>query len=325
MTRLVCVRPRLGAQGVCLASAAVRRPLLRTSGLSSPERSPVGYSGKGAGMFDCKYCGKPAGLFHSAHKECEAAHASGVARITSAIDKALVADGATDSLPALVDQAAAQSFIGPAERRAMLVAGWTRALDGFLGHGVLDDSQQARLAHFMEKFGLSKEDLNQSHAFERMVKGITLREVMHGEIPKHFTLTGNLPVNLQKSEQVVWAFPNTEYLEDRTHREYVGRSAGVSVRIVKGVYYHTSGFQGYPVDKTVRQLVDTGLFVVTDKNIYFVGPRKSLRVPYSKIVSFQPFSDGMGLSRDAASAKPQVFVTHDGWFTYNLVTNLAKL
>src|SRR5579859_390254 len=149
-------------------------------------------------MADCRYCGKPAGIFHGAHKECAAAHGSGVARITSAIDQALAADGSTESLPALIDQTAAQSFIGPSERHAMLVAGWTRALDGFLGQGVLDESQEARLTHFMEKLGLSKNDVSQSHAFERMVKGVTLREVMHGEIPKRFNFTGNLPVNLQK-------------------------------------------------------------------------------------------------------------------------------
>jgi len=36
-----------------------------------------------------------------------------------------------------------------------------------------------------------------------------------------------------------------------------------------------------------------------------------------------PYSDGIGIHRDAASAKPQIFVTGDGWFTYNLVVNLA--
>jgi hypothetical protein len=29
--------------------------------------------------------------------------------------------------------------------------------------------------------------------------------------------------------------------------------------------------------------------------------------------------------RDAANAKPQFFITGDGWFTYNLVTNLSQL
>jgi len=48
------------------------------------------------------------------------------------------------------------------------------------------------------------------------------------------------------------------------------------------------------------------------------------RIPYAKIVSFTPFSDGIGLHRDAVTAKPQFFVTGDDWFTYNAVVNLAK-
>ncbi len=79
------------------------------------------------------------------------------------------------------------------------------------------------------------------------------------------------------------------------------------------------------MEHTERVHVDTGWFVVTDKNVYFAGPRKSVRIPYTKIVSFEPFSDGIGLMRDAASAKPQIFVTGDGWFTYNLVTNLSRI
>jgi len=79
------------------------------------------------------------------------------------------------------------------------------------------------------------------------------------------------------------------------------------------------------IEQAERLHLDTGWVVVTDKNIYFVGPRKSLRLPYAKIISFEPFSDGIGVIRDAATAKPQIFVTGDGWFTYNLITNLSQL
>jgi hypothetical protein len=48
-------------------------------------------------------------------------------------------------------------------------------------------------------------------------------------------------------------------------------------------------------------------------------------VAYSKIVAFEPYSDGFGIQRDAATALPQTFVTGDGWFAYNLVTNLAQI
>ena len=35
--------------------------------------------------------------------------------------------------------------------------------------------------------------------------------------------------------------------------------------------------------------------------------------------------DGFGIMGDAPTAKPQTFRTGDGWFPYNLVTNLAQM
>ena len=39
---------------------------------------------------------------------------------------------------------------------------------------------------------------------------------------------------------------------------------------------------------------------------------------------FHPYTDGFGIMRDAQTAKPQAFRTGDGWFPYNLATNLAQ-
>jgi hypothetical protein len=94
---------------------------------------------------------------------------------------------------------------------------------------------------------------------------------------------------------------------------------------MSGLYYRVGAFKGEPVYSTERQLVDQGTVFITNKHIYFSAPAKSLRVPYSKIVAFQPFEDGIGITRDAQTAKPQIFKTGDGWFSYNLVTNLAAL
>jgi len=94
---------------------------------------------------------------------------------------------------------------------------------------------------------------------------------------------------------------------------------------MKGVYYRAGAFKGHPVEYTERVQVDTGWVAITSKNIYFAGPQKSVRIPYSKVVTFEPFSDGIGLMRDSASARAQIFVTGDGWFAYNLVTNLSQI
>jgi hypothetical protein len=48
-------------------------------------------------------------------------------------------------------------------------------------------------------------------------------------------------------------------------------------------------------------------------------------VRYDRIVSFEAYDDGIGIMRDTQTAKPESFRTTEGWFVYNLVTNLAQL
>jgi len=98
----------------------------------------------------------------------------------------------------------------------------------------------------------------------------------------------------------------------------------MSFRVAKGIYYRTSSFESTPVTTAQTVQIDSGSLAITTKHIYFAGARKGFRVPYRKIMAFQPFKDGFGIVRDAASAKPQVFVTEEGWFSYNLVRNLAS-
>ena len=67
------------------------------------------------------------------------------------------------------------------------------------------------------------------------------------------------------------------------------------------------------------------LHLFTTKHLYFSGQKKNFWVRYDRIVSFEPFSDGLGLMRDAQTAKPQSFRTWDGWFAYNLAVNLSQM
>lgn len=147
---------------------------------------------------------------------------------------------------------------------------------------------------------------------------------MEGKTPTRVTVEGALPFILLKDESLIWYQKNCGYMEEKTCRSYVGGSQGASIRIAKGLYYRTSAFRGHPVEETRMAQLDTGTVGITDKHIYFTGNHKSFRIAYPKIVSFVPYSDGFGLFRDAANAKEQVFVTGNGWFCMNLVSNLAK-
>ena len=55
------------------------------------------------------------------------------------------------------------------------------------------------------------------------------------------------------------------------------------------------------------------------RHLYFAGDDKSFRIRHDRIVSYHPYTDGIGVVRDAANAREQLFLTGDGWFTQNLI------
>ncbi len=63
---------------------------------------------------------------------------------------------------------------------------------------------------------------------------------------------------------------------------------------------------------------DTGLLGLTARHVYFPGPGKDFQVQHDRIMSFEPYEDVLGIMRDVQTAKPQTFVTGDGWSVSNL-------
>lgn len=276
-------------------------------------------------MGNCKYCSKPAGLLRSAHKECEAKNELGKTKIISLIKKAVHDASLVSSLKSTAKDIAQKHFIETSNIPSVVINGWERAVETAFDDGVLTEEEETNLVDIQKHFKFDQNDLDKNGAFSKVVKGVVLRQLLNGTIPEKVSVKGNLPFNLQKGEKLVWIFQKVQYYEMKTRRHYEGGSSGVSIRIAKGVYFRTSGFRAHPVETTETIHIDTGILAATSKHLYFAGSAKSFRVPYNKIVSFEPYSDGIGIQRDATTAKPQTFITGDGWFTYNLAMNLARL
>jgi hypothetical protein len=75
---------------------------------------------------------------------------------------------------------------------------------------------------------------------------------------------------------------------------YSGNTAGLSVRIAKGVTVRTGGIRG----KAVKDMVSaaSGELVITDTRVLFAGDRKSFAIPLSQLLSATNYSDGFGFS-----------------------------
>ena len=167
--------------------------------------------------------------------------------------------------------------------------------------------------------------MNVNGTHTTLVKAGAIRELAQGIIPERQKLSGHVPFNLMKSESLVWVFEGVDYIETVTRRETHGSSQGFSIRVMRGVYYRPSSFRSRTVEWDETGRVDTGLMGLTTKHIYFAGTKKRFRVRYDRIVTFEPYEDGVGIMREASGAKPQTFITGDGWFAFNMATNLAQV
>jgi len=274
-------------------------------------------------MGKCPYCQKSTGIFKKLHKECEVKYNNGKELIkkksSSFFDKSEIVE--IEELEKIADE----SFITYDEFEDIMETTFTDNLLNFLDDGTLDDKEEDSLGEYMEHFKLTQEQLNKNDSLSKMVRASILRKLLNGEkSTSRMKIEGNLPFKFQKSEELIWLFQNVELFEQRIKTTYKGGSDGVSIRIAKGIYYRTSSFRGHPVKTTNIVPIANGMVAITNKHIYFSSGIKNFRINYNKIITLEPYSDGIGITKDGVTAKPQVFKNVDGWFCYNFIKNISE-
>jgi hypothetical protein len=274
-------------------------------------------------MGKCPYCNKSAGIFKKLHKECEEKNKRA---------KELISNTVTENFEDLnnlnfneLKSLSKESFVSDSEYEDLISNAYSKTLDQYLDDGVLSKEEENKLEKFMEKSELSQDVFDKNDSLSKTIRASILRDLLNGnEIANRLKVNGNLPFKFQKSENLIWLFQNVELFEQRINTTYEGGSHGVSLRIAKGVYYRTNSFKGHPVKTTKIVPIATGILALTEKHIYFSSSIKNFRINYEKIITIDPYSDGIGITKDGVTAKPQVFKNVDGWFCYNFIKNISE-
>lgn len=156
--------------------------------------------------------------------------------------------------------------------------------------GLLDSAEEAHLKAVMTLLGLTLADLG-SNVANAVTLGRQMNSIASGNLP--VVPREHLPVAVSPRE-VVHLVADCSIYEDRVvSRRTVGGSAGVRVRIFRGVSVGVGGFRGtsVPVSRTLE--VSRGYLLLTSFGARYMGSAKGFQKSWSKISGVDPCNDGV--------------------------------
>ena len=208
-------------------------------------------------MGDCRYCGKPAGFLRHQHPDCRRLHDETAAEIPGLFVYALRNSTSASEVRLAIEQDAAQNYVFSVERHRLFRSGIVAMIKAALADGALTDADDKRIRELQDVFGISSDALGVDG--QPLVKARILHALDAGKPTTiKVSVEGKLAPHLEAEERAIWAFDKVQYLTWRTHTKYVGRSSGVSIRLMRGVYYHVGAFRGEPLKMDLLDKEDDG-------------------------------------------------------------------
>lgn len=276
-------------------------------------------------MGDCAYCGKPAGLMRSIHKECAARRDQARSDIDLAFQNLMLVERppAPATFRAIIEKLGADGQLTPDELRSKILAGLAISLDVALVDLNLSQTEVQRLDAVVDAFGLDATAYDEAGIRDKLVKALVLKDLSEGRPSTRVQLSTPLPIALKRGETIQWMFNGVTLREPRTNYHYEGGSHGVSIRLMKGVSYRVGSHRGQRVQTTHIATVGSGDLAVSNNAVYFMGGTNSKKVTLSGIVSVDAFDDGVILT--PSRGKQQIYLMPEPMFAANVILKSAAL
>ncbi|MGH6710924.1 MAG: hypothetical protein ACREEK_18365 [Bradyrhizobium sp.] len=277
---------------------------------------------------DCPICGKPVAISLSAHTECKAALANAKSDIQSVFVGfvANLDDSSTPSPVALQESVSTRAQILCLTQNAIrevVQAGYNAAVRAVFADRDLSDKELDRLEAIRSSFDFDLKATLDPATVVMMKQVAVLRELKQGRLPNAPARSETRLLVLKKGEQVIWEFGNITRLEMTTDAQYVGRSQGISVRIISGVSYRFGASKGRKVETNVLKNCGLGTLSITNKRIQFLSQTGNKSVSIDDIDVVDRYADGIGVA--PKRGKAQIFKGIETAFAAELILAVAGL
>lgn len=272
----------------------------------------------------CRYCHQKAGWFADAHDACVQKANAGIESVKLCMADAVVEGKKYSDVSATIDKLSTDAAIPEDQLRAALKEGWSNGAENRSKAQPISGPEFTAIADLYRGAAFEEQEVFKTPGYMAMTFSFLIWTVLHGQVEPY---QGRICFNVPAGEIPVFGIANVLVSEQRTVSSYVGAYGGPSIRVASGLYYRLGVMRGYKVQQTSLQEVDYGDFLMTTRAIYFGGTEKGVnfRLPYSHIVRFVPYSDAVGICRNAG--REQMFapqhVQDSGWFLFNVLQALA--
>jgi hypothetical protein len=99
---------------------------------------------------------------------------------------------------------------------------------------------------------------------------------------------------MPKRGEIIHLETDASLMKEVIDRQYRGGSRGISFPIAPHVRYRTGSFRGRSVVVGSHlEVADAGTLSVSSSRIVFMGAKKTMETPYTRLISFDVYTDGI--------------------------------
>jgi len=236
---------------------------------------------------------------------CKACEGEGVEKLEMIAGDARSASVFPD-LVARFDSAAAEFRVPAASAAAIRVRLLENIFNAALQKERVSHTDMIELAGLVQKYQPYSGDVAGLRAAAGRLNRRVLIDTWNHTDPHRVECSGLM---LQDGEVCRWEEPARLY-EQRTRREYVGASHGVSFPLTRGIRYRVGAWKGTPIDTAYLSDCGQGTLHVTSERVCFTGSQQSAAVPWDKVINVAVYSDGFAIHRTGAKKPTVIQVCH---------------
>jgi hypothetical protein len=176
----------------------------------------------------------------------------------------------------------------PDELRKVNFAAFRPVAETAVADDIMTPDESAHLKGLMKTIGITWEDIREVDP--GLLDKAAVSEINGGQFPEVRS-----PHILPKKGEIVHLECAASLMKEVAIRQYQGGYSGFSFPIGKsGIRYRVGGSRGRSVQiGTELEVADSGILAITNKRAVYAGSRKTVEMPYSKLVNLTVFSDGI--------------------------------